>query len=192
MPDSSPELAIDLDDPPRARSGGPGGHPDWRRFVRPSTRQTMITAGLAATALLVGYAFGSGRLHQNYPPAAAAQPAAASDQQQELHARLLAPATAATGERVPVLAFHNSQLCGPTRLRFDDAVVEQRIIGYATPGTHTHPQIFLSMDVPQSTKPGEHKIQLIGPIPTTGGTFCADVAERQGLIATATISISVG
>jgi hypothetical protein len=152
----------------------------------------MSTAALTAiAALLVGYAIGRGRIPANHPQPAEARAGAASDQQQGHHSRLLAPATAAAGERVPVLAFRNTKLCGPTELRFDNAAVEQRIIRYAAPDSHTYPQIFMSMDVPRSAKPGTHEIELLGPVPSTHGAMCADVPERQGRIATATISIGV-
>jgi hypothetical protein len=188
-PNRTPEPTIDLDNAPES---GTSGLPDWRRFLRQSTRRTMTAAGLTAiAALLLGYAIGGGRLPPNHPQAAAARPAAASDQQQAVHARLLAPAAAGAGERVPVLAFRNPKLCGPTELRFDDAAVEQRIIWYAAPGSDTHPQIFMSMDVPSSAKPGTHEIELLGPVPSTHGAICADVPERQGHIATTTISIGV-
>ena len=189
-PDRTPEPTIDLDNAPEA---GTRGLPDWRRFLRPSTRRTMTTAGLTAiAALLVGYAIGGGRLPPSHPQAATARPLAASDQQHGLHARLLAPATAAAGERVPVLAFRNTKLCGPTELRFDNAAVDQRIIRYAAPDSQTYPQIFMSMDVPRSAKPGTHEIEVLGPVPSTHGAMCADVPERQGRIATTTISIGVG
>jgi hypothetical protein len=188
-PDRTPDPTIDLDTAPAA---GTRGLPDWRRFLRPSTRRTMTTAALTAiAALLVGYAIGGGRPAPDRPQAATARPLAASDGQQ-LHARLLAPATAAAGERVPVLAFRNPKLCGPTELRFDNAAVDQRIIRYAAPDSHTYPQIFMSMDVPRSAKPGTHEIELLGPVPSTHGAMCADVPERQGRIATTTISIGVG
>jgi hypothetical protein len=187
-PERIPELTIDLDTAPQA---GTKGRPDWRRYLRPSTRQTVTTAGLTAiAALLVGYTIGGGRLAPNHPQAAAAPPAAVSDQQGR-HARLLAPATAAAGERVPILAFRNTKLCGPTELSFDNAAVGQRIIGYPAPDSHTYPQIFMSMDVPRSAKAGTHEIELLGPVAATQGAICADIPERQGRIATTTISISL-
>lgn len=189
-PDRTPELTIDLDNAPQA---GTRGLPDWRRFLRPSTRRTMTTAGLTAiAALLVGYSIGGGRPLPNGPRAAPAPPVAVSDQQQGVHAVLLAPAAAGAGERVPVLAFRNPKLCGPAELRFDGAAVEQRIIRYAGPDSRTYPQIFMSMDVPRSAEPGTHEIELLGPVPSTQGAICADVPERQGRIAAATISIGVG
>ncbi len=188
-PDRTPEPTIDLDNTPEPDTGG---LPDWRRFLRRSTSRTMTTVGLTAiAALLVGYAIGGEGTTPNQSQAVAVRPAAVSDQESGLHARLLAPATAAAGERIPVLAFRNPKLCGPTELRFDDAAVEQRIIRYAAPGSHTYPQIFMSIDVPRSAKPGIHEIELLGPVRSTHGAICADVPERQGRIATTTISIEV-
>jgi hypothetical protein len=187
-PDRTLELTIDLDNAPEA---GTRGLPDWRRFLRASKRRTMTTASLTAiTTLLVGYAVGGGRLAPNHPQPAAARQEAAPDQR-GLHARLLAPAMAGAGERVPVLAFRDPKLCGPTELRFDGATVEQRIIGYAAPDSRTYPQIFMSMDVPRSATTGTHRIELLGPVPSTHGAMCADIPERQGRIATTTISIGV-
>jgi hypothetical protein len=186
-PDRTPERTIDLDNAPEP---GTRGRPDWRRLLRPSMRQTTTTAALTAiAALLVGYAIGAGPLAPSHPPAVAAPLAAVSDQQQGRPARLLVPATADAGERVPVLAFRNPKLCGPAELRFDGTAVEQQIIPYAARDSYTHPQIFMSMDVPRSAKPGIHEIELLGPVPTTHGTICADIPERQGRIASTTIWI---
>jgi hypothetical protein len=187
-PDHTPELTIDLDNPPEASGRG---HPDRGRLLRPSTRQTVATAGLTAiAALFVGYAIGDARPAPNRPQQAPVTPVAASDTPRP-HARLVAPATATAGEPIAVLAFRNPQLCGPTELRLDDAPVKQQIIGYAAQEFDRYPQVVMSMDVPPSTKAGTHKITLLGPVPSTHGAICADTPERQGRIATTTISIGV-
>jgi hypothetical protein len=155
------------------------------------------TAGLtaAAAAILVAYTLGGGKppavRPESAPPAPAAQPGQARlDTTSRLNAQLNAPATATAGEPLTVLAYRNPKLCGPAELRFDGAPVPHKAIRYPGLDDLFHPQIFLSMDVPNSARAGIHHIELRGPVRSTRGTICGDVPEHQATIATTAISVT--
>jgi hypothetical protein len=177
------DLTIDLDTLSVPSTTRPS---TWPTVLRSTPHRIMATGLTAMAALLASHSVVGGRLPPNPPPASAV-PAAG---QPEPFARLIAPATARAGDRIPILAFRNPTLCGPAELRLDGAKPEQQTTAYARSDSPTNPRVFMAIDVPRTTKPGTHQIDLIGPVSTTRGAICADSPERQGHIATTTIAIS--
>jgi hypothetical protein len=174
------DLTIDLDEDRPHRP---------RRVRYLPTRNTIATAALtiAAGALTVVYAVGS----QTPPTARSVAPAQAAAPAQADPARFVTPATAAPGERLTVLAYRNTTLCGPAVLHLDGAAVPQRVLSGYTAGQEgrSHRQFFMSMDVPRTARPGTHRIDLWGPLRASGGDICADVPERPARIASAVIVV---
>jgi hypothetical protein len=108
----------------------------------------------------------------------------------EKYARLIAPATAAPGERVVVLAYRNSNLCGPAELRLDGRPLPQQILAYAGRGSDTYQQLFISVDLPLSATPGTHRIDLLGRVQPDRDGICGDHPERQLRIDSTAISVT--
>jgi hypothetical protein len=174
------DLTIDLDEDRPVRP---------RRIRYRPTRNAIATAALtiAAGVLTVGYAAGS----ETPPSAQAGAPAPTAAPAEAGPAGFVTPSTAAPGERLTVLAYRNTTLCGPAVLHLDGAAMPQRVLtGYAAgQDGRTYRQFFMSMDVPRTARPGAHRIELWGPVRARGGEICSDVPERQARIATATLVI---
>jgi hypothetical protein len=95
--------------------------------------------------------------------------------------RLVTPATASAGERIPVLAYLVPGHCGGTELRLDGAPVVQRLTRYAVASDRL--EVFLTLDVPASTTAGRHEIELVA-------TACDGVGDSR--LGTAAIDVTVG
>ncbi len=182
---------------PDPRDGLP--EPPWppprlsfgQQLRRRSTRQAVRSAAgtAAAVALVVAAALYGGHPAGSPTPSARSgtAPAPASYQQR---ADLIAPATAAPGERLVVLGHRNPGLCGPAELRFDGRPVRHETLTYTGRARDTDPRQFMSVDVPRSATPGTHRIDLFGPVRSAGGVTCGDVPEHQAHIDTVTISVT--
>lgn len=185
----SPELTIDLDDETATgREPLPLLRHLRQRPIRPTARTAVLT--LAAAGALIAAIELSGGNAASPPPPSAQHGTAPVPQSHEQPARLIAPATATPGEHLIVLGHRNPALCGPAELRFDGLPVRHKGLKYAGERGGTHPQLFMSMDVPRSAKPGTHQIELFGPVRSTRGGTCGDVPEHQARIDTTAISIS--
>jgi hypothetical protein len=104
--------------------------------------------------------------------------------------RLLAPHAAAPGERITVLAFRNRRLCGPEELRFDGVPVVHRLAHVLGPVDPDRVEMFVTVEVPRSARPGRHEIELYGPtLGGRSGQICADLPEHQAKLATVTITV---
>jgi hypothetical protein len=105
--------------------------------------------------------------------------------------RLLAPQAASPGEQITVLAYRNRRLCGAAQLRLDGTPVSYRLAGYVGSPNPDRVEMFLTVEVPRSAKPGNHEIELYGPVPGgRNGPVCADVRERQAKLATTSITVA--
>jgi hypothetical protein len=142
----------------------------------PFPRRLLLVVLAAVVALVAAYTMRSDAV-------------AAPDRALELQSRLIVPASAAPGERLVVLAYRNPELCGPTELRLDGAAIPQQVLLYEGQHGRVYPNLFLALDLPASISLGTHRIALFGPVPSTGGTSCGDVAERRDQIATSPITI---
>jgi hypothetical protein len=104
--------------------------------------------------------------------------------------RLVVPSTARPGERITVVGYRDSALCGPSELRFDGTVVDHRITATAAPYTPWLTELFIVMTVPAAATPGAHRIELFGPVASgRSGPICGDTPERHGRLAAEKISI---
>ncbi|MGN9909359.1 hypothetical protein ACTMTJ_17585 [Phytohabitans sp. LJ34] len=147
------------------------------------------TLVVATGAVLLAVHTTGGDRSPEAQPAGPALPPPSAETISPVHLQLVVPESAAPGERLTVLAFRNRRLCGAAELRFDGAPTAHKLLRYAAPANQDHAQIFMAMDVPRSAKPGSHEIALYGPKPGGSGPICGDVAEHQGRLATATISV---
>jgi hypothetical protein len=133
-------------------------------------------------------------------PPAAAPPTAPSPSQvaraevaapRHADLRLVAPQTAAPGERITVLAYRNRRLCGPAELRLDSKPVPHQLLAYAGTPNPDYAEMFMMIDVPRSAHPGNHVIELYGPRQGgPAGPLCGDVREHQARLASTTITIN--
>lgn len=103
--------------------------------------------------------------------------------------RVIAPQTAAPGERVPVVGFRDRRLCGPAQLWFDGVPATQQIVRYAGRLDADQSEVFMTMVVPGSATAGVHTIDLYGPRPGGTGPLCADVPEHQARLASTSIAV---
>jgi hypothetical protein len=177
------ELSIDLDrDEPTTEH-----LPLRQRLRRRSPIRTI--AGAGAVAIIAGVALAAASAVGGPSPAPAApQPPPATVAEQ--HARVIAPATAAPGERVVVLAYRNSNVCGPAELRLDGGPLPQQILAYAGRDSNAYEQLFIWVDLPVWATPGTHRIDLLGPVQADRGGICGDHPERQLRIDSTAISIT--
>jgi hypothetical protein len=164
------DLTIDLDDEPK----------EVPQQLRHRTITTVLS--VSAAVVVIAYALAAGAGLGAHPPMAAPAPARASTP----YPRLIIPTAAAAGDTLIVIAYRNPRLCGPTELRFDGAAIPTRTVPTSA---NSSPQIFLSMRVPPTAATGSHRIDLYGPMPSTGGIICGDVPEHQGRLATAAIAV---
>jgi hypothetical protein len=129
------------------------------------------------------------------------QPAAASQQAvpgktttspQLVTARLVVPSTARAGERITIVGYRDSALCGPSEVRFDGAAVDHRETATAAPYAPRLDMMFMTMTIPATAAPGAHHIELYGPVAGgRHGPLCGGVPERHGRIAAAEVNISL-
>jgi hypothetical protein len=129
--------------------------------------------------LLAGYLATGDDRQPIAPPQASAPPTG-----------FVAPSAGIAGQRITVLAFRDTRLCGPAELRFHGAPIARRPAGDVSPPDLHDQRVFLSVTIPPSATPGNHQIDLYGPIP--GGhhyALCADIPEHQGHFATATVLV---
>jgi hypothetical protein len=159
-----------------------------RRFAEPG-----LVVVAAAAMVLAGQVTGGGGSPVAEPAAPSVSPAAASFASPRASAslpRFVAPRAASAGQWITVLAYRNPRLCGPAELRFDGALVAHRLGSYVGQQDSDRVDMFLTMQVPRSAGRGIHEIELYGPI-SGGGTnpLCADVAEHQGQLAAATVTV---
>jgi hypothetical protein len=148
-----------------------------RRLVEPAL--ALVAAGLV---LLVVHMDG-GRTIPVAAPVAVPAPAAHTTW------RVIAPRTAAPGERVPVVGFRDRRLCGPAQLWFDGVPATQQIVGYAGRLDADQSEVFMTMVVPRSATAGVHTIDLYGPRPGGTGPLCADVHEHQARLASTSSAV---
>ncbi|MEV6491310.1 hypothetical protein AB0M20_22245 [Actinoplanes sp. NPDC051633] len=184
-PADARQLTIDLDLDHAQNHSSPERSHHWRRITRNPLQTAAVIAG--AALLLASHAIGGGTAKQ--APAAAAPIPANQTTTAQPHARLIVPETAVAGESLPVLAFRNSKLCGPAELRFDGAAIATSSVRLTAPNTHTYQELFMTIVVPLTARAGTHHLDLIGPVPAAHGQFCGDVPERQGTVASASMTI---
>jgi hypothetical protein len=148
-----------------------------RRLVEPAL--ALVAASLVLLAV-----------HMNGGPTIpVAAPVAAPAPTARTALRLIAPQTAAPGERVPVVGFRDRRLCGPAQLRFDGVPATQQIVRYAGRLDADRSEVFMTMVVPGSATAGVHTIDLYGPRPGGTGPICADVHEHQARLASTSIAV---
>jgi hypothetical protein len=152
-----------------------------RRFVEPG----LSVAGAGLMLLAVQATGGVA------PPAASPAPVGpAAVRTSAGPSRLLAPQAAVPGDRITVLAYRDRRLCGAAELRLDGAPVSYRLAGYVGSPNPGRMEMFLSVVVPRSATPGNHEIELYGPVPGgRSGPLCADVPEHQARLATTSITV---
>lgn len=182
---SPDEITFGADPKPRSKS------PTRRRVRRLAETGSLIAA---AGAILLAAHTTSGDGSSGAPSARPATPSRFAQTPdasptQQVHLRLVVPETAIPGERLIVLAYRNRRLCGKAELRFDGAPAAHELLRYAGPANQDHAQMFMTMEVPRSAKPGGHEIELYGPRQGRRGPICGDVPEQQGRLASATIAI---
>jgi hypothetical protein len=145
-------------------------------------------AGAGAVAV-AGVALAAASLVERASPLPASPPSLPQTAAAQ-HAQLIAPATAAPGQRIIVLAYRNQNLCGPAELRLDGTPVPQHKLTDAGPEPHTYQQLFIAMNLPRWTTPGRHRIDLLGPVQSETGDMCGDRPEHQARIDSTVISIT--
>ena len=154
-----------------------------RRFAEPA----LLVAGISAAIMAMQIADDRGA--QERIGALRAAPAAPPVPQVQL--RLVAPATAAPGQRIVVLAFKDEGLCGRAELRFDGAPVQHRLTGIAGSPLPDRVEMFLGMQVPRSTPAGLHTLDLYSlPASSSVGSACAQIGEHRARLATTTIAVA--
>jgi hypothetical protein len=162
-----------------ARSPGPAVR--LRRFVEPGL--LVVAAGVMLLAVQV-----TGDVASPAKAPASAGPAAVRTS--ATPPRLLVPQTASPGEQITVLAYRNRRLCGAAELRLDGTPVSYRLAGYVDSPNPDRMEMFLSVEVPRSVTPGNHEIELYGPVPGgRSGPLCAFVREHQAELATTSITV---
>jgi hypothetical protein len=154
------------------------------RFVQPGL--LLLVAGIAVLALQL-----SGHRGAPDPPTldSPAAPPSGANMESTGAARLVAAHTARPGERLTVLAYRDARLCGPAELRIDGAPVWHQLDRRIGPVGSGLTEMFLTLEVPRSISPGQHEIQLYGPVRAVWGSICGDAPERQGRLATSRIII---
>jgi hypothetical protein len=179
------EIAFGSERPPRS------SRPSRRRFRR--FLEPVLFAAAACIVLLATHTSGGEQspAARRAPPASPSQSPRLDETLSTSRAQLLliAAQTAVPGERITVLAYRNRRLCGAAELRFDGVPAAQQLVRYAGRLDPDYAEMFLTMDVPKSAKPGRHMIELYGPRPGGRGPICGDVPEHQGWFATTTISV---
>jgi hypothetical protein len=176
------ELTIDLD-----RDEAATEHLPLRQRLRRRYPIRGIAGAGAVTVAGVALAAASVVGGSSPPPAS---PASLPQTVAAQHARLIAPATAAPGQRIIVLAYRNQNLCGPAELRLDGRPVPQHHLTDAGPNPHTYQQLFIAMDLPRWATPGRHRIDLLGPVHSQTGDLCGDHPEQQARIDSTVISVT--
>jgi hypothetical protein len=180
-PVGRPDIVFELDE----LSAGPDESPQWtvraRRWLSP-----LLLLVLAGVAIGVYRASIEPKSSDDGPPVIpffAAPVKTASP-------ALIAPATARPGQEITVVGFRDRDLCGPTELRFDGYPVTHEIQATARPRSPDSVDVLMVMEVPATTAPGTHHIQLWGPV--RGGDYgvCGDVPVHQAQLDTVEIEIS--
>jgi hypothetical protein len=103
----------------------------------------------------------------------------------DIQPRLIAPAIAAPGEWIVVLAFKNAGLCGQAELRFDGSPLHHRLTGNAGSRLPNWVEMFLAVQVPRSATTGMHTVDLYG----SAANLCNEVGKHQAKLATTTIIV---
>jgi hypothetical protein len=151
-----------------------------RRLAQPALLAAGATAVLLAAPIIDGQ-------EPAAPPTAPPTPVPAA----AALSPLVAPDDVAPGEQIVVLAQRNPRLCGPAELRFDGAPLRHRLAWNTAPPHADRGEVFLRLQVPSSAAPGDHRLDLFGPVPGGSGTpTCTDVRERQARLATVTITVT--
>jgi hypothetical protein len=171
------------DGPPAPPARQPEALQRLRRFVEPA----LLVTGAAAAMFAI-------HLTDNREPAVprpAAPPAttpAAAAPAPDNQLRLVAPAIAAPGERIVVLAFRDAGLCGAAELRFDGTVLNHRLTGIAGSQPPDRVGLFLTAQVPHSARAGVHPLDLYGPVTNgSSGPMCAQVGYSNAKVTTTII-----
>jgi hypothetical protein len=164
--------------PPRRRRA--------RRLAEPLLFAALAAAVFAATEMTgASDPPSGGRAGQ---PRAASQPAGPGTSPRPVTARLVVPSTARAGERITIVGYRDSALCGPSEVRFDGTAIDHRITATATPYAHHVTEMFMAMTIPAAAAFGTHHIELYGPVKGgRAGPVCGDAPERHGRLASAEI-----
>jgi hypothetical protein len=170
------------------RTGDRARPPSWQRRLRRFAEPALLVAGISAAIMVMHIADDPSAPERAGSPSTGPAAAARAPQVQ---LRLIAPAIAAPGERVVVLAFKNAGLCGQAELRFDGTSVPHRLTGIAGSRLPDRVEMFLGMQVPRSATAGMHTLDLYGPAANSStSAVCAHRGERSARLATTTIVVA--
>jgi hypothetical protein len=183
MGDEVADLAVHIE----ASAGE--GHTALRRLLR--SRADLALVGLAIITVLIAT--------RDIAPAAVARQlltaqtqSVQSDPTSEPFPKLVAPGTAAPGDRFLVLGYQHRGLCASNEILLDGQAVPTQQTAIIEAALSDWDGVIFTIAIPRNAAPGPHELTLLGALPgaSRGADTCVTGARPRGRIATSTLLVS--